>query len=96
MNHNMYENYLELFVFFIKECLCLYLFLENIRQFWIQDNNFYSLLETTKWLKYISYCLQKAIEVCDHLNLGISVVLQGMIFLNLIYCKFNMLIFYQL
>lgn len=49
---------------------------ENIRQFWIQDNNFYSLLETTKWLKYISYCLQKAVEVCDHLNLGVSVILQ--------------------
>ncbi|XP_011696648.1 PREDICTED: myotubularin-related protein 12 isoform X3 [Wasmannia auropunctata] len=49
---------------------------ENIRQFWIQDNNFYSLLENTKWLKYISYCLQKTVEVCDHLNLGISVILQ--------------------
>ncbi|XP_050464297.1 myotubularin-related protein 10-B isoform X2 [Cataglyphis hispanica] len=50
---------------------------ENIRQFWIQDNNFYSLLENTKWLKYISYCLQKAVEVCEQLNLGISVILQG-------------------
>ncbi|XP_025263877.1 myotubularin-related protein 10-B isoform X2 [Camponotus floridanus] len=50
---------------------------ENIRQFWIQDNNFYSLLENTKWLKYISYCLEKAVEVCEHLNLGISVILQG-------------------
>ncbi|XP_011068185.1 PREDICTED: myotubularin-related protein 12 isoform X3 [Acromyrmex echinatior] len=49
---------------------------ENIRQFWIQDNNFYSLLENTKWLKYISYCLQKTVEVCDRLNLGISVILQ--------------------
>ncbi|XP_024880886.1 myotubularin-related protein 12 isoform X4 [Temnothorax curvispinosus] len=51
-------------------------FQENIRQFWIQDNNFYSLLENTKWLKYISYCLQKTVEVCDRLNLGISVILQ--------------------
>lgn len=50
---------------------------ENVRQFWIQDNNFYSLLENTKWLKYISYCLQKTVEVCDHLSLGISVILQG-------------------
>ncbi|XP_020291268.1 myotubularin-related protein 10-B isoform X2 [Pseudomyrmex gracilis] len=49
---------------------------ENIRQFWIQDNNFYSLLENTKWLKYVSYCLQKALEVCEHLNLGSSVILQ--------------------
>ncbi|EFN85801.1 myotubularin-related protein 10-B isoform X1 [Harpegnathos saltator] len=49
---------------------------ENIRQFWVQDNNFYSLLENTKWLKYISYCLQKAADVCDRLNLGYSVILQ--------------------
>ena len=56
----------------------VYIFIsENIRQFWIQDNNFYSLLENTKWLKYISYCLQKTVEVCDRLNLGISVILQG-------------------
>lgn len=50
---------------------------ENIRQFWLQDNNFYSLVENTKWLKYISYCLQKAVEACEHLHLGSSVILQG-------------------
>ncbi|XP_076683538.1 myotubularin-related protein 10-B isoform X3 [Andrena cerasifolii] len=50
---------------------------ENIRQFWLQDNNFYSLVEGTKWLKYVSYCLQKAVEACEHLHLGFSVILQG-------------------
>ncbi|KAF3427363.1 hypothetical protein E2986_04716 [Frieseomelitta varia] len=50
---------------------------ENIRQFWLQDNNFYSLVENTKWLKYVSYCLQKAVEACEHLHLGLSVILQG-------------------
>ncbi|XP_017888753.1 myotubularin-related protein 10-B isoform X2 [Ceratina calcarata] len=50
---------------------------ENIRQFWLQDNNFYSLLENTKWLKYVSYCLQKAVEACEHLHSGSSVILQG-------------------
>lgn len=50
---------------------------ENIRQFWIQDNNFYSLLENTKWLRYVSYCLEKAVQVCEHLNEGLSVILQG-------------------
>ncbi|XP_076237687.1 myotubularin-related protein 10-B [Calliopsis andreniformis] len=49
---------------------------ENIRQFWLQDNNFYSLVENTKWLKYVSYCLQKAVEACEHLHLGSSVILQ--------------------
>ncbi|XP_015112099.1 myotubularin-related protein 10-B [Diachasma alloeum] len=49
---------------------------ENIRQFWMQDNNFYSLLENSKWLKYISHCLQKAVEASDHLSSGTSVILQ--------------------
>lgn len=49
---------------------------ENIRQFWLQDNNFYSLVDNSKWLKYISYCLQKAVEACEHLHLGFSVILQ--------------------
>ncbi|XP_012272966.1 myotubularin-related protein 10-B [Orussus abietinus] len=49
---------------------------ENIRQFWIQDNNFYSLLESTKWLKHVSYCLQKAVEASDHLDSGTSVIMQ--------------------
>ncbi|XP_078044125.1 myotubularin-related protein 10-B isoform X2 [Augochlora pura] len=49
---------------------------ENIRQFWHQDNNFYSLLENTKWLKHVSYCLQKAVEACEHLHLESSVILQ--------------------
>ncbi|XP_011312781.1 myotubularin-related protein 10-B [Fopius arisanus] len=49
---------------------------ENIRQFWTQDNNFYSLLENSKWLKCISYCLQKSVEASDHLNSGTSVILQ--------------------
>ncbi|XP_043260990.1 myotubularin-related protein 10-B isoform X2 [Colletes gigas] len=50
---------------------------ENIRQFWLQDNNFYSLVENTKWLKCVSYCLQKAVEACEHLHLERSVILQG-------------------
>ncbi|KAK0083441.1 hypothetical protein PV325_008780 [Microctonus aethiopoides] len=49
---------------------------ENIRQFWIQDNNFYSSLESSKWLKVVSHCLQKAVEASEHLNSGISVILQ--------------------
>lgn len=52
-------------------------FLENIRQFWLQDNNFYSLLEGTKWLRAVSYCLEKAVEASDHLSADTSVILQG-------------------
>ncbi|XP_054016584.1 myotubularin-related protein 10-B isoform X1 [Hylaeus anthracinus] len=49
---------------------------ENIRQFWLQDNNFYSLVENTKWLKCVSYCLEKAVKACEKLDEGKSVILQ--------------------
>ncbi|XP_034943882.1 myotubularin-related protein 10-B isoform X2 [Chelonus insularis] len=49
---------------------------ENIRQFWMQDSNFYSTLESSKWLKFVSHCLQKAVEASDYLNSGTSVILQ--------------------
>lgn len=50
---------------------------ESIRQFFIQESNFLSLLESTKWLKLVSYCLNKAAEASDNLSEGISVILQG-------------------
>ncbi|XP_011501148.1 PREDICTED: myotubularin-related protein 10-B [Ceratosolen solmsi marchali] len=49
---------------------------ESVRQFLMQENNFYSLLESTKWLKYVSYCLQKAVEASEQLNNGVPVILQ--------------------
>ncbi|OXU27288.1 hypothetical protein TSAR_008542 [Trichomalopsis sarcophagae] len=49
---------------------------ESVRQFLIQENNFYSLLESTKWLKYVSYCLQKSVEASELLNSGVPVILQ--------------------
>lgn len=51
---------------------------ESTRQFWIQDNNFYSLLENSKWLQYVSSCLTSALETANKLNDNESVVLQGM------------------
>lgn len=53
--------------------------LESVRQFLIQESNFYSLLESTKWLKYVSYCLQKSVEASELLNTGVPVILQGTI-----------------
>ncbi|XP_014219642.1 myotubularin-related protein 10 [Copidosoma floridanum] len=49
---------------------------DSVRQFVIQENNFYSSLESTKWLKYVSYCLEKSVEASEHLNNGIPVILQ--------------------
>lgn len=54
----------------------------------MQDNNFYSLLESSKWLKFISYCLEKASEATSNLKSGTSVILQGKynLFFIHIYC----------
>ncbi|CAB0045294.1 unnamed protein product [Trichogramma brassicae] len=50
---------------------------DSIRQFIHQENNFYSLLENTKWLKHVSLCLRKSVEACEELNDGVPVILQG-------------------
>ncbi|KAL7296376.1 hypothetical protein TKK_0010390 [Trichogramma kaykai] len=49
---------------------------DSIRQFIHQENNFYSLLENTKWLKHVSLCLRKSVEACEELNDGVPVILQ--------------------
>ncbi|XP_058792029.1 myotubularin-related protein 10-B isoform X2 [Phymastichus coffea] len=49
---------------------------ESVRQFLMQENNFYSLLESTKWLKNVSYCLKKSVEASEHLNECTPVILQ--------------------
>lgn len=44
------------------------------RLFKQQDNKFYSLLESTKWLQYVSQCLQSAAIGADYLTRGNSTV----------------------
>ncbi|XP_050421975.1 myotubularin-related protein 10-B isoform X2 [Adelges cooleyi] len=49
---------------------------ESARQFWVQDNHFYSFLEASKWLQYVSSCLGSAMDIANILNRKTSVVLQ--------------------
>ncbi|XP_050542785.1 myotubularin-related protein 10-B [Daktulosphaira vitifoliae] len=49
---------------------------ESNRQFWVQDNHFYSHLESCKWLQYVSNCLTLAWEIASTLNSKTSVVVQ--------------------
>lgn len=49
---------------------------DSVRQFWYQDNHYYSLLENCKWLLYVSNCLQKAVEAANLLHREITVVIQ--------------------
>lgn len=50
---------------------------DNTRVFKNQDFKFYGLLDSTKWLLYVSICLAKAQEAAEHINmLELTVVLQ--------------------
>ncbi|KAK7574342.1 hypothetical protein V9T40_011533 [Parthenolecanium corni] len=49
---------------------------DSSRQFWVQDNHFFTLLENCKWLLYVSTCLIKSAEAADLLHKDVSVVLQ--------------------
>ncbi|XP_039291181.1 myotubularin-related protein 10-B [Nilaparvata lugens] len=49
---------------------------ESEKQFWVQDNNFLSLMENTRWLHTVSACLSKAVETSRLLHRDITVVLQ--------------------
>lgn len=49
---------------------------DNARQFMLQESRFYSLLDKTSWLLYVSLCLKYADEMADKIKLGITVVLQ--------------------
>lgn len=46
------------------------------RLFKQQDNKFYSLLENTKWLQYVSMCLENALMAAMRLTYDSTVVLQ--------------------
>ncbi|XP_073978652.1 myotubularin-related protein 10-B isoform X2 [Rhodnius prolixus] len=49
---------------------------EDIKQFWIQDQHFLSILENTKWLQFVSACLNKALAAAKTLYRDVTVVLQ--------------------
>ena len=51
--------------------------LESLRQFWMQDNHFFSLLEASRWLHIVSACLYKAMEAAEAIQREETVVLQG-------------------
>lgn len=46
------------------------------KHFWIQDNNFLSLVESSRWLHAVSACLSKALEASRILYRDVTVVLQ--------------------
>lgn len=51
--------------------------LASKKLFEIQDSKFYVLLESSKWLSYVSMCLHEAVSACEHICSGVAVALQG-------------------
>ncbi|CAH1112967.1 unnamed protein product [Psylliodes chrysocephalus] len=47
---------------------------DNTRLFKNQDFKFYGMLDSTKWLLYVSVCLSKAVEAAEHLSVQESTV----------------------
>ncbi|CAB3244929.1 unnamed protein product [Arctia plantaginis] len=44
--------------------------------FWIQDSQYYSILDSSKWLRYVANCIAFADEAAQHLGNNVTVVLQ--------------------
>lgn len=57
---------------------------ENTRSFKNQDFKFYGLLDSTKWMTYVSTCLSKAVETVIQIHYkGSTVVLQEGMYVDL-------------
>ena len=54
---------------------------KSYNEFWSQDNNFYSLLDHSDWLRIVSLCLKKTVDVIELISNNITVVLQESMFL---------------
>lgn len=59
---------------------------ENTRIFKSQDFKFYGLLDSTKWLSYVSICLTKAKEAAEQISIHESTVVlqEGKAHLNIL------------
>lgn len=49
---------------------------DTVRQFWTQDGKLLSLIETSKWMLYVSQSLKKSLYAAEQLKEDITVVLQ--------------------
>ncbi|CAG9565884.1 unnamed protein product [Danaus chrysippus] len=48
----------------------------TLSAFWMQDSQYYSILDSCRWLRYVSSCISFADEAASHLENNITVVLQ--------------------
>ncbi|XP_068622451.1 myotubularin-related protein 10-B [Battus philenor] len=48
----------------------------TLGNFWLQDSQYYSILESSRWLRYVANCLAFADEAAAQLSANVTVVLQ--------------------
>ncbi|KPI97086.1 Myotubularin-related protein 10-B [Papilio xuthus] len=48
----------------------------TLGNFWLQDSQYYSILDSSRWLRYVANCLAFAEEAAAHLDNNVTVVLQ--------------------
>ncbi|GLH04981.1 Uncharacterized protein GBIM_10624 [Gryllus bimaculatus] len=53
---------------------------DNLRQFQIQEKDFLTQLESSRWLHLISACLHKSVDAAEAMQNGSTVVLQGHVY----------------
>ncbi|KAM3965433.1 myotubularin-related protein 10-like [Aphomia sociella] len=48
----------------------------TLGNFWAQDSQYYSILDSSRWLRYVANCIAFADEAAEYLSRNVSVVLQ--------------------
>ncbi|CAG4955668.1 unnamed protein product [Parnassius apollo] len=48
----------------------------TLPNFWLQDSQYYSILDSSRWLRYVANCLAFADDAASHLTANVTVVLQ--------------------
>ncbi|KAJ0174964.1 hypothetical protein K1T71_009105 [Dendrolimus kikuchii] len=63
--------------------------------FWIQDSQYYTFLDSSKWLRYVANCISFADDAAQHLSDNVTVVLQegdGVDYCAVVSCLTQMLV----
>ncbi|XP_047028865.1 myotubularin-related protein 10-B [Helicoverpa zea] len=67
----------------------------TLGQFWLQDSQYYSILDASRWLRYVANCIAFADDAATHLANNVTVVLQegdGVDYSSVVSCLTQLLV----
>ncbi|KAF9812153.1 hypothetical protein SFRURICE_008254 [Spodoptera frugiperda] len=67
----------------------------TLGQFWMQDSQYYSILDASRWLRYVANCIAFADDAAQHLSNNVTVVLQegdGVDYCSVVSCLTQLLV----